>query len=154
MQTLNIPSTPALPLQLCVHRYYFRAEDPAFQQLLVVWNQVVSILAAAPAGTIAKVDSESLFAAPVDGALTMFLSAELSSTAVDGNVFRPEDFDGIGAEEFTELQSALEQWMAAPTYDTPCTPSHLADVLAANYQEPGAPREWQWSGETKNTSGQ
>ncbi len=81
MQTPNTPSTPALPLQLCVHRYYSRAEDPAFQQLLVVWNQVAPILAAAPAGTIAKVDSESLFVAPVDGALAMFLSADLSPTA-------------------------------------------------------------------------
>lgn len=154
MQTPNTPSTPALPLQLCVHRYYSRAEDPAFQKLLVVWNQVAPILAAAPAGTIAKVDSESLFVAPVGNALAMFLSADLTPTAVDGNIFRPEDFDGIGAEEFAELQGALERWMAAPTYDTPCTPYHLADVLAANYQEPGAPREWQWSGETKNTSGQ
>lgn len=147
MQTPNTSSTPALPLQLCVHRYCSRAEDPAFQQLLVVWNQVAPILAAAPAGTIAKVDSESLFVAPVDGALAMFLSADLSPTAVDGNIFRPEDFDGIGADEFAELQGALERWMAAPTYDTPCAPSHLADVLAANYREVGAPREWQWSGE-------
>lgn len=154
MPTPNTPSTPALPLQLCVHRYYSRAEAPAFQQLLVVWNQVASILAAAPAGTIAKVDSESLFVAPLNGALAMFLSADLSPTAIDGNVFRPEDFDGIGAEEFAELQSALEQWMAAPTYDTPCTPSHLADVLAANYREIGAPREWRWSGEYENTPGQ
>jgi len=30
MQTPNTSSTPALPLQLCVHRYYSRAEDPAF----------------------------------------------------------------------------------------------------------------------------
>jgi len=138
---------------MCVHRYYSRAEDPAFQQLLVVWNQVASILAAAPAGTIAKVDSESLFVAPGDGALAMFLSADLSPTAVDGNIFRPEDFDGIGAEEFAELQSALEQWMAAPTYDTPCTPSHLADMLAANYRGVGAPREWWWSGECATASG-
>ncbi|EHK69127.1 hypothetical protein PPL19_20781 [Pseudomonas psychrotolerans L19] len=148
MQTPNTSSTPALPLQLCVHRYYSRAEDPAFQQLLVVWNQVAPILAAAPAGTIAKVDSESLFVAPLNGTLAMFLSADLTPTAVDGNIFRPEDFDGIGADEFAELQSALERWMAAPTYDTPCTPSHLADVLAANYGEAEAPREWRWSGET------
>ena len=141
MQTPNTSSTPALPLQLCVRRYYSRAEDPAFQQLLVVWNQVAPILAAAPAGTIAKVDSE-------------FLSADLTPTAVDGNIFRPEDFDGIGADEFAELQSALERWMTAPTYDTPCTPSHLADVLAANYQEVGAPRGWRWSGECVTTSGQ
>ncbi|ONN71232.1 hypothetical protein [Pseudomonas oryzihabitans] len=148
MQTPNTSSTPALPLQLCVHRYYSRAEDPAFQQLLVVWNQVAPILAAAPAGTIAKVDSESLFVAPFNGALAMFLSADLTPTAVDGNIFRPEDFDGIGADEFAELQGALERWMAAPTYDTPCTSSHLADVLAANYGEAEAPREWRWSGET------
>ncbi|MDH4764135.1 hypothetical protein OMP44_14665 [Pseudomonas sp. CBMAI 2609] len=148
MQTPITLTTPALPLQLCVHRYYSRAEDPAFQQLLMVWNPVAPILAAAPAGTIAKVDSESLIVAPVDGALAMFLSADLSPTAVDGNVFRSEELDGIGAEEFAELQSALKQWMAAPTYDTPCTPSHLADVLAANYREAGAPREWRWSGET------
>ncbi|RED00343.1 MULTISPECIES: hypothetical protein [Pseudomonadaceae] len=154
MQTPNTSSTPALALQLCVHRYYSRAEDPAFQQLLVVWNQMAPILAAAPAGTIAKVDSESLFVAPVGGALAMFLSADLSPTAVDGNIFRPEDFDGIGADEFAELQGALEHWMAAPTYDTPCTPSHLADVLGANYREAGAPREWQWSGEYENTPGQ
>lgn len=154
MQTPNTSSTPALPLQLCVHRYYSRAEDPAFQQLLVVWNQVAPILAAAPTGTIAKVDSESLFVAPVDGALTMFLSADLSPNSVDGNVFRPEDFDGIGADEFAKLQSAFEQWMATPTYDTPYASSHLADVLAANYQEVGAPREWRWSGECVTTSGQ
>lgn len=154
MQTPNTSSTPALPLQLCVHRYYSRAEDPAFQQLLVVWNQVASILAAAPAGTIAKVDSESLFVAPVGGALAMFLSADLSLKAVDGNIFRPEDFDGIGADEFAELQGTLERWMAAPTYDKPCTPSHLADLLAANYGEAEAPREWRWSGECVTTSGQ
>jgi len=99
----------------------------------MVWNQVAPILAAAPAGTIAKVDSESLFVAPLNGALAMFLSADLSPSTVDGNIFRPEDFDGIGADEFAELQGALERWMAAPTYDTPCTPFHLADVLAANY---------------------
>ncbi|NMY91776.1 MULTISPECIES: hypothetical protein [Pseudomonas] len=154
MQTLNTSSTPALPLQLCVHRYCSRAEDPVFQQLLVIWNQMASILAAAPADTIAKVDSESLFVAPVGGALAMFLSADLSPTAVDGNIFRPGDFDGIGADEFAELQGALERWITAPTYDTPCTPSHLADVLAANYQEPAAPREWKWSGEYENTYGQ
>lgn len=89
MQTLKPPSTPALPLQLCVHRYYSRAEAPAFQQLLVVWNQVAPIPATAPAGTIAKVDTESLFVAPADSGLTMFLSADLSPKFVDSNVIRP-----------------------------------------------------------------
>ena len=112
------------------------------------------ILAVALAGTIAEVDSESLFVAPVDGALAMLSSADLSSMAVDGNVFRPEGFDGIGAEESAELQGALEQWMDAPTYDTPCAPFHLADVLVANSREVGAPREWRWSGKCMTTSGQ
>jgi len=141
MQTPNTLSTPALPLQLCVHSNYSRAEDPAVQQLLVVWNQVAPILAAASAGTIAKVDSESLFVAPVDGALAIFLSQDLSPTAVYGKVFRPSDFDGIDDEEFAKLQSILEQWVASTAYDKPCTPSHFTDVLAATYQEARVPRE-------------
>lgn len=133
-QTPNTSWTLALPLQLCVHRYYSRAEAPAFQQLLVVWNQVAPILAAAPAGTIARVDGESLFIALLDGPLALFLSQDLSPTTVDCNVFRPEDFEGIGAGEFAELQSALERWMAAPVYQQACTPSHLTLVLASAYR--------------------
>lgn len=43
--------------------------------------------------------------------------------------------------------------MAAPTYDMPCTPSHLTEVLAANYRGVGAQREWRWSGECASASG-
>lgn len=85
------------------------------------------MLAAAPAGTIAKVHSEPLFVAPVDGALSLFLSQDLNPTAVDCNVFRPKEFEGIGAEELAELQGAFDGSMAAPAYDTLCTSSHVAD---------------------------
>jgi hypothetical protein len=91
----------------------------------MVWNLVAPILAAAPTGTIAKVDREA-FSLRQRMALWRYFCPKTSAQ-------RPSDFDGIGDEEFAKLQSTLEQWVAATAYDTACTPSHFTDVLAATY---------------------
>lgn len=109
-------------------------EDPAFQSMLEVWNEVALVLAAAPVGTVADLGGgEYLLMVVVGGQLHMAISPDYEPGSADINVHRPEDFDGIGEQEFGEIKAKLEQWLENNRYALPTDGEAVAKIAASNY---------------------
>lgn len=118
----------------CDFHYPSQGEDPAFQSMLAVWNKVAKVLAAAPVGTVADLGGgEYLLMVIVGGQLHMAISPDYEPGSADINVHQPEDFDGIGEEEFGEIKAKLEQWLANNRYAPPTDGKTLAKIAESNY---------------------
>lgn len=117
----------------CACHHPSRADDPAFQSMLETWNKVALVLAAAPIGTVADLDGEHLLMLEIGGQLQMAISPDYEPGSADINVHRPEDFDGIGEEEFAEIKAKLERWLACEGYAAPTDGETLAKIAVLNY---------------------
>lgn len=118
----------------CDCHYPSAIEDPAFQSMLEVWNKVAQVLAAAPVGTVADLGGgEYLLMVVVGGQLHMAISPDYEPGSADINVHRPEDFNGIGEQEFGEIKAKLEQWLENNRYALPTDGEAVAKIAASNY---------------------
>lgn len=127
--------------------YESPADDEAFQKLLTVWNQVGEALKRQPAGTIARLSAtEGLCLIPVNSQLYVASIMDYSWKQTSWSVFRAEDFNGIGAEEFEHIDGQLRAWLAAPEYAEPLVPAEIADHVNASFAGQQAPGYWIWAG--------
>lgn len=118
----------------CECHYPSAGEDAAFRSMLEIWNKVALVLAAAPVGTVADLGGgEYLLMVIVGGQLHMAISPDYEPGSADINVHRPEDFDGIGEQEFGEIKAKLEQWLANNRYAPPTDGKTLARIVKSNY---------------------
>lgn len=123
-------------------------EEASFQQLLTVWNQVSDILVTKPAGTLADYEGGTLVMGELHGSIVMFDSPDICAKAVkpDANLFRIEDFDGIGKSDFDQIQVNLKEWLEAPRF-LEMEPVLIAKCIEYNYRPDATSSPfWAWDG--------
>lgn len=116
----------------CACHHPSGVDDPAFQSMLDTWNKIALVPAGAPIGTVADLDGEHLPMLVVGGQLHMAISPDYEPRSTDLNVHRPEDFDGIGEEEFAEIKARHERWPACEGYAGPTNGETLTKIAADN----------------------
>lgn len=132
--------------------FYSESDDPAFVKMLLSWYAVADVLKQHPPGTIAEYGGKSpnyLFMATVNGELIMFETPDHPNTATDGepwNIYRPDNFEGIGEEEFDVIRVDLETWLANPTFGVPASRHVIADAVVRGHREVDSDPDWVWIG--------
>lgn len=124
-----------------------KAGETCFEALVVDWYKAAEIMRLMPPGTVAKLDSgTSLVMGELNGALYLFESPDLDPISAECNLFRPEDWSGIGVSEFEQFSTWLRSWLASPEYSTPVAAETVAACIDQNYQ-PAQPSiaHWIWA---------
>lgn len=121
-------------------------EENMFQSLLVHWYQVADILRQLPAGTVANYPGGSLFMGALNGELYMFDSPDLDEASTSFNMFRPDDFNGIGEDDLETIRDNLVSWLQNPTYDDPVSPEAIMGAVIYNYSDSNNVAHWVWDG--------
>lgn len=139
------PTPVALPHYHHVVTYSSHVdEENMFQSLLVHWYQVADILRQLPAGTVASYQGGSLFVGALNGELYMFDSPDLDEASRDFNMFRPDDFNGIGADDLETIRDHLVLWLQNPTYADPVSPEAISGAIIYNYSDSHNVAHWVW----------
>ncbi|MGE8063730.1 hypothetical protein [Pseudomonas sp. NPDC089569] len=141
------PTPVALPHYHHIVTYSSDAdEENMFQSMLVLWYQVADILRQMPAGTIAKYQGGNLFVGALDGELYMFDSPDLDGASQTFNMFRPDDFNGIGESDLQDIRDQLAVWLQNPTYDDSVSPDSISEAIIHNYGDSHSEQHWAWDG--------
>lgn len=127
---------------------YDKAEEACFQALVVDWYKAAEIMRIKPPGTVAKLDSDtSLVMGELNGELYLFESPDLDPLSTDCNLFRPEDWDGIGEHEFEQFGTWLRNWLASPEFSPMMAPDKVAANIDHNFRpEQPSVADWIWAG--------
>jgi hypothetical protein len=143
----SVPETVSLPHHHHVVTYSsHQPEETMFQSMLVRWYEVADILRQQPAGTVAKYLGGSLFMGSMNGELYLFDSPDLDIGSQDWNMFRPDDFNGIGESDLEDIRDHLVEWLQNQTYDAPVSPEAVAAAINHTYTDPHSQPHWTWDG--------
>lgn len=140
----------ALPHNHRVVTYYVAgsAAETMFQSLLAVWYQVADILRQKPAGTVATYKGGSLVMGEMNGELFMFDSPDVGNNSHDWNMFRPDDFNGIDADDLQQIRDSLQLWLENPVYDAPINPELVSAAITHHYSNTSSRPHWSWDAST------
>jgi hypothetical protein len=143
-----------LPVAVPLHHrhitlpHHTDAEASAFIAMQRHWYQVADTLKTQPPGTVAVTPVDQLLLAPLNGELVLLSTPGLTGSETEADLpwlFRVEDTDEAGVQEYEAISRTLADWLASPIYGEPVSPVHLSRMVALVFGGESVP-SWVWSG--------
>lgn len=143
-----------LPVAVPLHHrqitlpHHTDAEASAFIAMQRRWYQVADKLKTQPPGTVAVTPVDQLLLAPLNGELVLLSTPGLTGSETEADLpwlFRVEDTEEAGVQEYEAISRTLADWLAAPIYGEPVSPAHLSRMVALVFGGESVPC-WAWSG--------